>query len=64
MHPDDPETPSMDRPSYPASTDSTSDEQPAPTTGWAIRLAIAGVVVVIAVFVILHLTGVVGPGTG
>lgn len=59
--PDHQETSVIDPPAYPAPDDATSDDQPAPPFGWGPRIAIAAVVVVLAVIIILHLAGVVGP---
>jgi len=42
--------------------DDTSPDQEATTGSWASKLVISGVVALVAVIVILHLTGVVGPG--
>jgi hypothetical protein len=38
------------------------DKEPATTGGWASKLVIAIVAALVVVIVILHLTGVVGPG--
>jgi len=59
--PDGQEASVIDPPAYPASDDADPDGQPTPPLGWGPRIAVAAVVVVLAVIIILHLTGVVGP---
>jgi hypothetical protein len=51
----------MELPSHPEADDSPPGQEPA-TGSWATVLIVAVVVAVLAVIVILHLTGVVGPG--
>ncbi len=51
----------MELPSHPDTDDSAPDQTPATTISWRTMLGIAVVAIVVAVIVILHLTGVVGP---
>ena len=51
----------MDLPSHPEADDTTPDRAPAKTISWATVLVITVVAGLLAVIVILHLTGVVGP---
>lgn len=52
----------MELPSHRESEDTCADQEPAATAGWGGRLVVAVAVALFAVVVILHLTGVVGPG--
>jgi hypothetical protein len=52
----------MDLPSHPESKDTASDRRPATGSSWGPRIVVAAVVVLLAAIVILHLTGIVGPG--
>lgn len=51
----------MDPPAYP-DPDHADDHQPHTSAGWGARVVIAAAVLAVAAIVILHLTGVVGPG--
>jgi hypothetical protein len=54
----------MDLPTHPESDDSDPDRAPSgATTSWATRVAIAVLIAAVAVIVLLHLTGVVGPAS-
>jgi hypothetical protein len=54
----------MDLPTHPESDDSDPDQAPpGGTTSWATRLAIAVLITAVAVIILLHLTGVVGPAS-
>lgn len=56
-----------DPPPYPDTgndaDDTAADREPAITGSWVSKVIIALVAALLAVIVILHLTGVVGPGT-
>lgn len=52
----------MDLPSHPEADDSGPDREPAPAGSWAGMAILAVVAALIVVIVVLHLTGVVGPG--
>ena len=52
----------MELPPHPESEDTGPDQKPATTVGWGTRIVIAVVIALVAAIVILHLTGVVGPG--
>jgi hypothetical protein len=52
----------MELPPHPESEDTSPDKKPATTTGWGARIVIGVVIALVAAIVILHLTGVVGPG--
>ena len=52
----------MDPPSHPESEDTATDRKPATPVGWGSWVVVAIVIALVAVIVILHLTGVVGPG--
>lgn len=51
----------MQLPSHPEADDSTPDQTPATTARWGTVVVVALLVALLALFVILHLTGVVGP---
>lgn len=51
----------MELPSHPETDDTGPDQKPATTVSWVSKLVIAVVAILLAVIVILHLTGVVGP---
>lgn len=53
----------MELPSHPEADDSGADQRPAASVTWVTWLVVAVVVGLLAAMVILHLTGVVGPGT-
>lgn len=52
----------MDLPPHPESEDSATDRKPVTPVGWGTRVVVAVVIALVALIVILHLTGVVGPG--
>lgn len=52
----------MELPPHPESEDTGPSQKPATAVGWGTRIVIALVVALVAAIVILHLTGVVGPG--
>jgi hypothetical protein len=52
----------MDPPSHPESEDTATDRKPATPVDWGSWVVVAIVIALVAVIVILHLTGVVGPG--
>lgn len=51
----------MEVPSHPEADDTTPERVPTNTVSWATVLVIAVAACLLAVIVILHLTGVVGP---
>lgn len=51
----------MELPEHPETDDTGPDQDPATTRSWGVVLGVAIVAVLLAVIVILHLTGVVGP---
>lgn len=53
-----------DPPGYPRSDDDQAVESEPETGGPNTKLVVAGVIGLVVVIVILHLTGVVGPGAG
>jgi hypothetical protein len=52
----------MEPPPHPESQDDAPYEPPASPSTWATRVVIAVFVLLFALIVVLHLTGVVGPG--
>ncbi len=52
----------MQLPSHPGDDDTAPDQEPVTTVNRAAMLGLAVVVALVAVIVILHLTGIVGPG--
>jgi hypothetical protein len=52
----------MELPSHREADDTGPDQHPATTPSWSVVLGIAIVAVLLAVIVILHLTGAIGPG--
>lgn len=52
----------MELPSHPETDDTDPDQKHATTVSWGTVLVVAVVAILLAVIVILHLTGVVGPG--
>jgi hypothetical protein len=52
----------MELPSHPESEDSAAQHEPASTGSRATAIVLVIIGVLFAVFVILHLTGIVGPG--
>jgi len=48
--------------SHPGAGDTVHDQEPATKSSWGSKLVIAIVAALVVVIVILHLTGVVGPG--
>jgi hypothetical protein len=52
----------MDPPSHPESEDTATDRKPTTPVGWGTRIVVAVVIALVAMIVILHLTGVLGPG--
>lgn len=50
----------VDGPAYPGSDDGAHDT-PEPEMGWGAKIVLAAVMVAIALIVVLHLTGTVGP---
>jgi hypothetical protein len=48
--------------SHPGADDTARQREPATTGSWASKLVIAIVAALVVLIVILHLTGVVGPG--
>ena len=52
----------MDLPSHPDTDDSASAPAPAERASWPARVLIGLVIALVAVVIVLHLTGVVGPG--
>lgn len=49
-------------PSHPESEDTTPYDLPTTPSAWSTRIVIAVAVILVAIIVVLHLTGVVGPG--
>ena len=52
----------MDLPSHPDTDDSAGAPAPASRTSWPARVLIGLIVALVALVIVLHLTGVVGPG--
>jgi hypothetical protein len=52
----------MELPSHPQSDDAARGQEPRRPVSWGTMIAIAVLAVVFATVVLLHLTGVVGPG--
>ena len=53
----------MELPSHPETDDSADRPPGSAAATWATRLVIAVIVALVAAMVLLHLTGVVGPGS-
>ncbi|MGH9244303.1 MAG: hypothetical protein ACRD29_08290 [Acidimicrobiales bacterium] len=51
----------MDLPSHPEADDTGAEREPAPTVRWGTVVVVAVVAALLAVIVILHITGLVGP---
>lgn len=52
----------MDLPSHPDTDDSADAPVPAQRANWPARVLLGLVVALVALVIVLHLTGVVGPG--
>jgi hypothetical protein len=52
----------MDLPSHPDTDDSANSPAPAARANWPARVLVALIVALVALVIVLHLTGVVGPG--
>jgi hypothetical protein len=52
----------MDLPSHPESENAATDRKPVTPVGWGTWVVVAIVIALVAAIVILHLSGVVGPG--
>ena len=52
----------MDLPSHPEADDAADVPAERTTVSWGARILVGAVIAVVAVIILLHLTGVVGPG--
>jgi hypothetical protein len=52
----------MELPSHPDADDSTDAPDRDASTNWGIRIVVGAIIAVVAVVILLHLAGVVGPG--
>jgi hypothetical protein len=53
----------MDLPSHPDTDDSADAPVPTERASWPVRVLLGLVVALVALVIVLHLTGVVGPGS-
>jgi hypothetical protein len=52
----------MDLPSHPDTDDSAGAATPAARANWPARVLVGLIIALVALVIVLHLTGVVGPG--